>query len=77
MVEKRVSTGVNYNMQEIKEEILEKTGIRDRARDITCCNRVLRVIEKQAIMASPLNETMNGFNVPEIEKTRKGENSPG
>ena len=77
MVEKRVSTGVNYNMQEIKEEILEKTGIRDKARDITCCNRVLRVIEKQAIMASPLNETMNWFNVPEIEKTRKGENSPG
>ncbi len=70
MVEKRVKTGVNYHNHEIKEDILEKTGIRDKARDITCCNRVLRVIEKQAEMQSPLNETMNGFNLHSAERNR-------
>jgi hypothetical protein len=39
---------VNYVIEEIKEKIIGKTGIREKAREITCCNRVLRVIEKQA-----------------------------
>lgn len=46
-VEPRVKTNVKYDAEEHKEELIEKAGVRKRGRDITCCNRVLRVIERQ------------------------------
>ena len=45
-VESRVTTNVKYDAEEHKEELMEKAGVRKRGRDITCCNRVLRVIER-------------------------------
>lgn len=48
LVESRVPVGVKYEVEELKEQIFEKIQAHKRARDITCCNRVLRVIEKQA-----------------------------
>lgn len=46
LVDSRIKTNVKYNIEELKDKIIEKTGLRDKAREITCCNRVLRVIEK-------------------------------
>jgi hypothetical protein len=46
-VEPRVLTNVKYAAEEHKESLIEKAGVRRRGRDITCCNRVLRVIERQ------------------------------
>ena len=37
--------GVKYNLPEVKEEIIDKIGLRDRSRDVKCCNRILRTIE--------------------------------
>lgn len=47
LVDPRVHNVVKYDIDEIKDDIIENTGLKQRARDITCCNRVLRVMEKQ------------------------------
>jgi hypothetical protein len=46
LVDPRVHNVVKYDIEEIKEDIIDSAGVRQRARDITCCNRVLRVMEK-------------------------------
>jgi hypothetical protein len=53
---------VFYDAQEHKEKIIESTGIREKARDITCCNRVLRVIEKQAILDKSVTNPFSVLN---------------
>jgi hypothetical protein len=50
--------GVNYSAEEFRDQIIEKTGIKERARDVTCCNRVLRAIEKQATLGTSLSPNM-------------------
>ena len=57
-VESRVTTNVKYDAEEHKEELIEKAGVRKRGRDITCCNRVLRVIERQhALFGDPFDQS--------------------
>ena len=46
LVDPRIHNVVKYEINELKDSIIESSGLKQRARDITCCNRVLRIMEK-------------------------------
>ena len=69
-VEPRVLTNVKYAAGEHREELIEKAGVRKRGRDITCCNRVLRVIERQQALSGGNSEIDEGVSM--MVPKRKG-----
>jgi hypothetical protein len=74
LVEPRVLTNVKYDAEEHKEELIEKAGVRKRGRDITCCNRVLRVIERQQQLFGDNQE--ESIMIPERKNSKHNHHDP-
>jgi hypothetical protein len=69
-----VLTNVKYDAEEHKEELIEKAGVRKRGRDITCCNRVLRGIERQQqLFGDNIEESVM---MPERKGTKNNHHDP-
>ena len=85
LVDPRVHNVVKYDIDEIKEQMIESNGAKQRARDITCCNRVLRVMEKQHQLDRSLTHEGGGGLTPDqfpqqsllSKMQRQSENFPG
>lgn len=44
-IDKKHTASVKFEVAEVREQIIEKLKLKERSRDIKCCNRILRTLE--------------------------------
>eukprot|EP00347_Sterkiella_histriomuscorum_P009673 403340310 len=73
LIEKKIPTQVLYDVPDVKDQIQEKLQLRQKSRDVKCCNRILRTIELQEKIQQSGNNLRNRTR---FQSRTMGNNSP-